>query len=111
MLFRSVPTDDSAAGDTGPSAGSTSCYVDVQFICDELPDATETDAQNLAVSCSSRSGVYAQPADCPTDGYEGKCSVGSGTAETVQRFYTGADVTYAADFCVNTAGGTWTTDW
>ena len=65
-------------------AGSTSCYVDVQFICDELPDGSSEAAENLAISCSSRSGVYAQPAACPAADYQGKCTNGTGTDTTVQ---------------------------
>ena len=91
--------------------GSASCYLDVQFICSELTHPDAMGVQNLSILCSSMSGDFAQPADCPHTGYEGRCTVGTGKDKQIQRFYTGADVAYSEDFCVNTAGGAWSDGW
>ena len=103
--------DTSQTTDTGFVAGPASCYIDDQFICDELTDPDATGVENLAILCSSTSGDFAQPAACPEAGFEGRCTTGTGKDEQIQRFYTGADIAYSEDFCVNTAGGAWSDVW
>lgn len=41
--------------------------------------------------------------------FQGKCTIGTGKGREVKRVYTGADVAYEQDFCVNTAMGVWST--
>ena len=77
------------------------------------PAATAAQQMNAPVVCSSASGVWHSPAACPSAGYQGKCTLPPASTGMdgvqIQRFYTGADVTYAADYCTNTAHGTWST--
>ena len=64
------------------------------------------------VACSSGSGVPSQPAACPSTDFKGKCTRPNGPTVPgpyVERFYQGADIVYAQDFCVNTALGMWST--
>ena len=91
------------------SKGSLSCHVAVQQVCDEYPAPSPSDDENVGVACSSRSGVLARPAACPSAGFLGKCTTGSGSGQHIQRFYTGADAAYSQDFCANTAHGAWST--
>jgi hypothetical protein len=94
-----------AAADGG--SGSIACYSAVQFNCEENPTPTAESVANLSVKCSSVSGVLSRPAACPQAGFQGKCSTTSDVP--VRRWYTGADVAYSKDFCINTAHGTWST--
>ena len=103
-------TDDGAsldAADTG-KGGGVACYVADQFRCEEFPTPTETQVTDVLAKCSSVSGVPSQPAACPPAGFRGKCTRPASEG-MVERFYTGADVAYAQDFCVNTAHGAWST--
>ncbi len=125
VFFACHPTDspstsdaaaggDSAAGggsDAGGDAGADSiaCYVASQFLCHEYPQATADQKTNLPVECSSDSGDLTTPAACPTANFGGKCTVGTGEGRDVKRFYTGSDLAYDQDFCVNTAMGVWST--
>lgn len=92
---------------------SVACYLDTMFLCNEAPMATAAQQMNLPVACSSGSGVPSSPAACPTAGFQGKCTMSPASSGMdgvyVQRFYTGADVAYSMDYCVNTAHGTWST--
>jgi hypothetical protein len=102
-------TADSA---TDGGASSLSCYVASQFTCDEYPHPTPGQTTDVPVACSSASGVLEQPAACPMAGFKGKCTRPEGPTipgPYVERFYAGADVAYAQDFCVNTASGVWST--
>ncbi len=103
------------AGGDGDAAQavSLSCYVADMWRCDEEPLATAAQRMNAPVSCSSLSGVFHSPAACPTADFQGRCTLPPASTGMdgmqIQRFYTGADVTYASDYCVNTAHGTWST--
>ena len=101
--------DSSGPGSDATASGPLACYVADQFLCDEYPDPTPAQESDVPVACSSRSGVLTRPPACPTAGFVGKCTIGSGRGAYVQRFYTGADAAYAQDFCVNTAHGVWST--
>ena len=103
----SPTTEAGVAADGGKP---TACYVADQFLCDEYPNPTDEQVADVPVACSSRSGVPSTPPACPTAGFGGKCTTGgSAPGAHVQRFYTGADLPYAQDFCVNTAHGVWST--
>jgi hypothetical protein len=99
--------DGSTAGDGG--VASASCYVASQDRCKEFPSPTGTQAADLAVECSSTSGVFASPAGCPTTGFLGKCTTGTGPGSEVDRWYTPADATYEQSFCTSNASGVWST--
>jgi hypothetical protein len=81
----------------------------VQFYCEENPVAAASAEEALRVACSSGSGVFAKPAACPPAGFVGKCTFTSDATLRVRRYYTGVDIAYNQDFCVNTAHGTWAT--
>jgi len=105
---------DAGAAETSTEAGgaSLSCYLATQFTCDEYPNPTPAQVMDVPTACSSGSGELHQPAACPTAGFSGKCTRPEGPTipgPYVERFYTGADVAYAQDFCVNTASGVWST--
>jgi hypothetical protein len=102
-----APGSDAAATDGG--ASSIACYIADQFRCKEFAEATDDQRANLPVECSSTSGVLSSPANCPKEQYAGKCTLGTGKGQEIRRVYTGADVAYEADFCVNTALGVWST--
>ena len=91
------------------SGNSISCYVASQSICyeDEAPSADQT--SNLQVKCSSVSGAYVTPAACPAAGFVGKCTFAAPDGTETDRFYTGTDVTYQADFCQTVDNGVWST--
>jgi hypothetical protein len=91
------------------SANSISCYVASQNICyeDDAPSADQT--SNLQVKCSSVSGDYKTPATCPSTGFVGKCTFAAPDGTETDRFYTGTDVTYQADFCKTVDNGVWST--
>jgi hypothetical protein len=105
-------TDGGAAdGGGGTGGGTTTCYVATQFRCHEFQNPTQEMKDDLATECSSDSGNLA--AQCPTAGFGGKCTLPipattKGGPE-VNRFYTGSDLAYDQDFCVNTANGVWST--
>jgi hypothetical protein len=103
----SSKSPDAATGDAG--AGSIACYIAGQFRCKEYPEATNDELNNLPIECSSTSGVLTSPANCPMAGFQGKCTMGTGVGREVKRVYTGADLAYEQDFCVNTAMGVWST--
>lgn len=99
-------------GDASVDAGLTiACYVGNQFRCKEIPSPSEAQQTNLPIECSSVSGDYGT--SCPTANFGGKCTVpadpGSKDGPEVRRFYTGRDLAYEQDFCVNTAHGVWST--
>jgi hypothetical protein len=106
----------------GPGAGGTpktpsakagknvACYVGTQFVCHEHPSASEDKANAVAVACSSTSGTPSSPAACPHEGFLGRCTSNDEDGVKIERFYTGADAAYSADFCVNTAHGSWATE-
>jgi hypothetical protein len=99
-------------GDGGTDAAAIaplSCYTADMFICDEYPNPTAQQDSDVPVRCSSISGVLSRPPACPTAGFLGKCTLGSGKGVYVQRFYTGADAAYSQDFCTNTSMGSWST--
>lgn len=104
-------TTDGGATEGGGGSGSTTCYVSTQFRCHEYDNATTDMQNNLATECSSDSGNLA--AQCPTAGFGGKCTLpippGTKGGPEVNRFYTGRDLAYEQDFCVNTAHGVWST--
>jgi hypothetical protein len=96
----------------GGATSSISCYIASQFICDDYPSATATQLTDVPVACSSASGELKTPSACPQADFKGKCTRPEGPTVAgpyVERFYTGADVAYAQDFCVNTANGVWST--
>lgn len=82
-----------------------------QSRCKEFPAPSDAQRENLAVECSSVSGVLAGA--CLTAGFGGKCTVqpepGTKDGVEVRRFYTGRDLAYERHFCVNTALGVWST--
>ena len=96
---------DAGGGDDG--GAGTACYIAPQFRCHEYPQPTGDQVQNLAVECSSDSGDLGP--SCPTAGFVGSCTLGTGAGREVTRWYTGADAAYEQDFCVNTAHGVWST--
>jgi hypothetical protein len=101
-----------AGGDTATldgGGGSVSCYSAEQMRCEEAPLPSDEQRQDIPIMCSSVSGVFTSPAACPSAGFIGKCVVGTGRGQEVRRRYTGNDATYEADFCTNTAHGTWST--
>ena len=106
-------TDGGADAGSEASAAVTSritCYVAPQFICDDYPNPTAAQTMDVPVACSSASGDFG--AACPTAAFKGKCTRPEGPTTPgpyVERFYEGADVAYAQDFCVNTASGVWST--
>jgi hypothetical protein len=100
-----------ASADGGVTS-SISCYIAAQFICDDYPSATAAQLTDVPVACSSASGELKTPAACPQTDFKGKCTRPEGPTVAgpyVERFYAGADVAYAQDFCVNTANGVWST--
>jgi hypothetical protein len=99
----------SATTTTDGGTQTASCYVATQQICYEDPSPTASQAQNLSVKCSSDSGQFLQPAACPQTGFLGKCTATTSEGVEIQRFYTGADATYQADFCANVSLGVWST--
>jgi hypothetical protein len=98
-----------AGGTDSAAIAPLACYTASMFICDEYPNPTAAQDSDVPVRCSSVSGVLSRPPACPTAGFLGKCTLGSGKGAYVQRFYTGADATYSQDFCVNTSLGIWST--
>jgi hypothetical protein len=104
-----------ASADANADAGATSsisCYIASQFICDDYPSPTAAQLADVPVACSSASGDLETPSKCPQTDFKGKCTRPEGPTVPgpyVERFYTGADVAYAQDFCVNTANGVWST--
>lgn len=108
-------TDASSATDSSTvdaGGNSLSCYIAPQFTCDEYPNPTAAQMTDVPAACSSASGDLKQPAMCPMTGFKGKCTRTDGPTipgPYVERFYQGADVAYAQDFCVNTAHGVWST--
>jgi hypothetical protein len=88
---------------------SVACYLDTQFLCREYPTADDQKVSDASVACSSGSGVFTQPAACPNANFQGKCTSTENGYTKIEFFYTGADVAYAQDFCVNTAKGIWAT--
>ena len=98
-----------ACSSSSSNPTTASCYVAGQFICFEDPNPTTTQASNLSVKCSSDSGQFLQPAGCPQAGFLGKCTATTSEGVEIQRFYTGADAAYQADFCATVALGTWST--
>jgi hypothetical protein len=113
------PTDGGREGggvwtDLTSSAPSLSCYVPDMYLCKEEPVATPAQHDNAPTECSSLSGVFCGPADCPTAGFVGKCTYPASDAgmDGVQivRYYTGSDAAYQQDFCTRSpGGGTWST--
>jgi hypothetical protein len=107
------PASDASSADTSVDAGaSLSCDLATQFTCNEYPNPTAAQLTDVPTACSSGSGVFAQPAACPMAGFKGKCTRPDGPTVPgpyVERFYAGADLAYAQDFCVNTASGIWST--
>ncbi len=99
-----------ADGGSDVKAGSSiACYIATQFRCTDYPNATAAQlSTDVPTMCSSVSGVLSQPAACPTASFGGKCTRPASEGY-IERFYTGADLAYARDFCVNTALGTWST--
>jgi hypothetical protein len=98
-----------ASADAG-ATNSITCYIAPQFICDDYPNPTPSQVMEVPVACSSASGDL--QAKCPEAGFKGKCTRVDGptiAGPYVERFYTGADLAYAQDFCVNTAHGFWST--
>ncbi|MFO0670770.1 MAG: hypothetical protein U0235_14250 [Polyangiaceae bacterium] len=100
------------AGDASVDAGATiACYVGNQFRCKEIQNPSESQQTNLPIECSSVSGDYGT--SCPRDNFGGKCTVAADTgpkdSPEIRRFYTGRDLAYEQDFCVNTAHGVWST--
>jgi hypothetical protein len=107
---------DAASAETSTlveaGADSNSCYLATQFLCDEYPSPTPAQRTDVPTACSSGSGELKEPADCPMAGFKGKCTRPEGPTipgPYVERFYVGADIAYAQDFCVNTANGVWST--
>ena len=98
-----------ACGPKDSTGQTASCYVDNQQICYEDPSPTDSQAQNLSIKCSSDSGDFERPAACPQSGFLGKCTATTSEGVEIQRFYTGADAAYQADFCATVALGTWST--
>ena len=119
MFAASLLIAANCGGSNNPDAGDASrgvsqaCYTASMFRCDEEPNATTAQQMNAPVVCSSASGVWTTPAACPTAGFMGKCTLPPASTMMdgvqIQRFYQGADVAYAADYCVNTSHGTWST--
>ena len=112
------PASDAASSEASTEAGaeagasSLSCYLATQFTCDEYPNPTPAQVTDVPTACSSGSGDFEQPAKCPMTGFKGKCTRPEGPTipgPYVERFYVGADLAYAQDFCVNTASGVWST--
>jgi len=95
----------------GPSkSNSISCdVVAAQNICYEVGAPTADQSSNLQVKCSSVSGTFATPAACPASGFVGKCTFAAADGNETDRFYTGTDVTYQADFCQTVDNGVWST--
>ncbi len=91
----------------------TGCHLTAtQFTCNEYPNPTAAQRTDVPTACSSGSGDLQEPAACPPAGFKGKCTRPDGPTVPgpyVERFYDGADVAYAQDFCVNTASGVWST--
>ena len=107
-------TSDASSAETSVEAGaaSLSCYLAAQFTCNEYPSPTPAQVTDVPTACSSGSGELLQPAACPMAGFKGKCTRPDGPTVPgpyVERFYVGADLAYAQDFCVNTASGVWST--
>jgi hypothetical protein len=108
-------TSDAAVAETSTATdagASISCYLATQFTCNEYPSPTADQVTAVPTACSSGSGDFEQPAACPMTGFKGKCTRPDGPnvpGPYVERFYDGADVAYAQDFCVNTASGVWST--
>ena len=88
---------------------SIACYIASQDRCHEYPEATAARVTNLPVECSSTSGVLSMPANCPTTGFLGKCTIGTGAGADVTRWYTPADATYQQSYCASPANGVWST--
>ena len=116
------PAADGGATDAGSAetstpveagANSISCYLATQFLCDEYPNPTPAQLMDVPTACSSGSGAFEHdPSKCPMAGFKGKCTRPDGPTVPgpyVERFYDGADLAYAQDFCVNTASGVWST--
>jgi hypothetical protein len=106
------PASDAATGTDAATGGGTACYIANQFRCKEFPNPSDDQRNNLAVECSSDSGVLA--ATCPTANYQAKCTVPPDPANPkdgpeVRRFYTGRDVVYEQAFCADPAHGVWST--
>ena len=95
----------------GPSkSDSISCdVVSAQNICYDIAAPTADQTSNLQVKCSSVSGTYKTPGACPASGFVGKCTFAAPDGTETDRYYTGTDVTYQQDFCVNVALGMWST--
>ena len=108
-----VVQDKADAGAANPSSGSSfSCYIASQFTCNDYPNPTPEQRNDAPIGCSAGSGEWKEPAACPHEGFKGKCNRADGPTVPgpyVERFYAGADLVYAADFCVNTAKGVWST--
>jgi len=104
-------SSEAATGTDGGKGESISCYTDVQFVCEENPTPSAADVANLMVVCSSNSGSFKSPAECPKPGFLGKCTLTSDGTLRVRRYYMGegVDAAYQQDFCVNTAQGMWST--
>ena len=104
--------DASTEASAEAGASSLSCYLATQFTCNEYPNPTPAQVADVPTACSSGSGDFKQPKDCPMAGFKGKCTRPDGPTVPgpyVERFYDGADLVYAQDFCVNTASGVWST--
>jgi hypothetical protein len=104
-----LPDSSTDAGPADAGGASVSCYTELQFNCEERPSPTAEQADALEVICSSSSGAFRTPADCPTPKFVGKCTFTTDGTLRVRRYYTGADAAYEQDFCVNTAKGVWST--
>lgn len=92
------------------SGDSISCdVVSAQNICYEVVSPTPDQTSNLQVKCSSVSGSYMTPAKCPASGFVGKCTFAAPDGTETDRYYTGTDVTYQADFCQSVDNGVWST--
>ena len=100
--------DSSRSGPAATAGGPLACYVAVQFICDEYPDPTPAQENDVPATCSSRGGILTRPPACPTAAFIGKCTIGSGKGINVQRYYVGTDPAYAQAFCT-TFKGVWST--
>jgi hypothetical protein len=103
---------DAGTGADGAAGSGTACYIADQFRCKEFPNPSEDQRNNLAVECSSGSGVLSDK--CPTANYKAKCTVppdpnNPKDGPEVRRWYTGRDIAYEEAFCADPAHGAWST--
>ncbi len=89
---------------------SASCTNSNDKLCTEYSFRMQSQLNVAPALCPSGAGIYAQPANCATSGFTGKCIVTAGNFVQIYRHYDAASSAADKTDCEDTKNGTWSAD-